>query len=148
MINIYDMVKSKTNQNVNWPTWITSTKHYKTMDFSCLCALEINILLSRLNLILDLIRMSHRPTLLSSQFDMCREFLRLLVEFGPSRHWRGQRWAVPNYSTELLFPSPYRRNFLKYVPVPNYSDFATSVLFSDTFLFSTRLVFFFCCWRE
>ena len=72
---------SSTNQNINWPSSITSTKHYKTMDFLCVCALAINFLLSRLNLILDLILLINTPR--SSQFHMCREFLRLLREFWP-----------------------------------------------------------------
>ena len=61
---------SSTNQNINWPSSIASTKHYKTMDFLCICALAINFLLSRPNLILDLNRLIHN--LLSSQFHMCR----------------------------------------------------------------------------
>ena len=66
---------SSTRQNISWPSSITSTKHYKTIDLLCICALAINFLLSRLNLILDLYLQIH--TLLSSQFRTCREFLRL-----------------------------------------------------------------------
>ena len=47
-------VVSSTNQNINGPSRITSTKHHKTIDFLCLCALAINFLLSRLNLALYL----------------------------------------------------------------------------------------------
>ena len=47
-------VVSSTNQNINGPSLITSTKHHKTIDFLCLCALAINFLLSRLNLTLYL----------------------------------------------------------------------------------------------
>ena len=53
----------------------------KTMGFQDICALAINFLLSRLNLTLDLNRLTH--TLLLSQFHMCREFLSLLREFWP-----------------------------------------------------------------
>ena len=66
---------------INWPSSITSTKHYKTMDFLCICALAINFLLRRVNLTLDLNRLTH--TLLLSQFHMSREFLSLLREFWP-----------------------------------------------------------------
>ena len=54
---------------------------HKTMDFLCICALAINFLLSRLNLILDLNHLIH--ILLSSQFYWCKEFLRLFREFCP-----------------------------------------------------------------
>ena len=72
---------SSTKQNINWPSSITSTKHYKTMAFLCICALVINCLLIRLNLTLDLNSLIGLHTLLLSQFHMCREFLRLLREF-------------------------------------------------------------------
>ena len=74
-------IKSSTSQNIYWPSSITSSKRYKTMDFLYICALAIYFLLSRLNLILGLNRLTH--ILLLSQFHMCREFLSLLRECWP-----------------------------------------------------------------
>ena len=87
-----------TSQNINRPSSITSTKHYKTMDFLYICALAINFLLSRLNLTLDLNSLTH--TLLLFQFHMKHVLVKVdKSHFAVSRRWL---FEVLNFHLALL----------------------------------------------